>query len=78
MASTRSSNMIQLAEFELVIQAIDHPTDRRRWNGDPMASEDAGRAMHAAVDAARGVLREHGFEITHTGYGVKATEVADD
>lgn len=65
----------QIAVFELELEAVDHETDRRRWNGGPMPSRDADAALTAAVTAFRGVMREHGFDLMRTGYGVRAYEV---
>lgn len=66
----------QFAHFELEIMAVDKPTDRRRWNGGPMASEEASEALHRAVDAFRESLIADGFKICHSGYGVHATMAA--
>lgn len=67
----------QLAHFEARITALDQPTDRRRWNGDPMASEEAQYALEAAVEAFRYALKVRGFAIVHSRYGVTATEPSD-
>ena len=64
-----------LATFDLEVTVIDHPSDRRRWNGEPMPSQDADEALHDAIEAVRDVLRERGFEIARSGYGVRAKEI---
>jgi len=64
--------MDQLVVFEVKLTATDHPTERRRWNGGPMASEDAVAALNVAVEAFRTAIMEAGFEIVRTGYGVAA------
>lgn len=69
--------MDQLARFELRVTARDKPTDKRRWNGGPMASNEASVALMAGVDAFRQALAERGFEVAHMGYGVTATEAED-
>lgn len=61
-----------LVEFELVVTAIDKPTERRRWNGDPMHSREASEALWRAVDVLRDHLRVEGFAIAHVGYGARA------
>jgi hypothetical protein len=66
---------VQLAHFELVVTAHDKPTDRRRWNGEPMASKEASDALHLAVDAFNDALKRAGFDIAHLGYGVAAEKV---
>jgi hypothetical protein len=66
--------MKQYVIFEMHLTAVDKPTDRRRWNGEPMASAETGAALFDAVDAASAALAEHGFELVHTGYGVTANE----
>ena len=68
----------QLAHFEMTLVAIDKPTDRRRWNGDPMASVEASDALLAGVEAFQAELRARGFEIARTRYGVLATREAPD
>lgn len=65
---------MQIAKFELEIEVIDKPTSRRRRNGDPLASEEASQALFDAVDAASDALREHGFYVIRTSYGVTAFE----
>jgi len=65
----------QFALFELEVTALDFPTTRRRWNGQPMASEQASTTLLRAADAFTAVLREAGFEIERTGYGVRAMEI---
>lgn len=65
---------MQIAEFKINIQALDLPTDRRRWNGAPMASEEASEALAAAVDATQDILSEYGFQVVRTSYGVSAFE----
>ncbi len=67
----------RLAHFEIHLDAVDKPTDRRRWNGDPMASEEANAALWAAVDAAKAALAEHGFAVCHSGFGVLGSERLD-
>lgn len=68
----------QLAVFEVQMTVIDHPTDRRRWNGGPMASEDATEALDAAVKAFREAIVDSGFEVVRTGYGVIAQTIAQE
>lgn len=65
----------QTANFELHLVVLDKPTDRRRWNGDAMASQEAEEALYAAVKAFQQVVRDHGFEIARTGYGATATDL---
>jgi hypothetical protein len=68
----------QLAHLEVHMTVVDHPTSRRRWNGDPMASEDASEALNAAVNEFQCVVRNLGFDIVRTGYGVTASEAEPD
>lgn len=67
--------MTQLATFEVRLTAVDKPTDRRRWNGGPMASEEADAALEEAVAAFRAVVEARGFEVARVGHGVAAHEV---
>jgi hypothetical protein len=67
----------RVAHFDVRLSAIDKPTNRLRWNGEPMASDEASKALSAGVDAFQEALRRHGFEILRTGYGVTATEHDD-
>lgn len=67
--------MSQLAIFQIRLAAIDKPTDRRRWNGGPMASDEASEALHEVVDWMQAVLEERGFEVARTTYGVHAEEI---
>lgn len=69
---------MQIATFELRVQAIDHPSERRRWNGGPMASEEAAKALTEAVDAFKAVLRNYDLGVIHAGYGVTASELEED
>lgn len=64
----------QRVHFELKVDAIDMPTERRRWNGGPLASDEAQEALLAAVEAFQDTLRRRGFRLTHSGYGVYATD----
>lgn len=66
---------MQIAEFELTVQALDVPTEKRRWNGDPMASNEASTALWRAVDAFNEQLTNAGLTVVHSSYGVTATEV---
>jgi hypothetical protein len=70
--------MSQFAHFELRVVAEDTPTERRRWNGGPMASDRASEALLDAVEAFQEALRRHGFRVANSGYGVRASEVARD
>ena len=67
-----------LVHFDVHLTASDLPTDRRRWNGDPMPSREASDALHAGVEAFQAALRVRGFEVARTGYGVHATEDQPD
>jgi hypothetical protein len=66
--------MTQIATFELQMTVLDKPTTRKRWNGEPMQSEEASAALFPAVEAFRAEVERHGFVVAHTGYGVKAGE----
>lgn len=68
----------QVATFDFEVEVIDFPTTRRRWNGGPFPSDEAHAALHEVVEALQAALRERGFEIARTGYGVTATEVLTD
>jgi hypothetical protein len=61
----------QLVSFEVNLIAIDKPTDRKRWNGDPMHSEAASDALNKAVNAFQDVIRAEGFDVVNTGYGAR-------
>lgn len=61
----------QLVDFEVVVTALDKPTDRKHHTGAPMHSKEASDALRVAVEAFQGALRDAGFQIGHTGYGVK-------
>jgi hypothetical protein len=67
--------MSQIVRFEIMVAAIDRPTNRRRWNGDPMASAEADEALDAGIDALKAALVEHGFEPVRIGYGTLAEDV---
>lgn len=66
-----------LAQFEVHATALDQPTDRRRWNGDPMASKEAHDALFEGVEAFQAALRARGFTIGNTDFGVIAREPED-
>lgn len=68
--------MIRLVKLELYLAAVDHGSPRKRWNGKPMASEDASCAMVIAVEAAQAALRYEGFALARTSYGVTASEIS--
>jgi len=70
----------ELIVFELEVWALDRPSMRRRWNGDPMASPPANDALLRAVDAFTASLRHDAFQIARTGFGVRAVkpEASDD
>jgi hypothetical protein len=72
-----SQSTTQLAHFEVEVIVVDHPTERRRWNGGPMPSEDTTAALSEAVDAFKRTLIDHGFDTVRTTYGVHATEVVN-
>jgi hypothetical protein len=61
-----------IATFELRLSAIDKPTERKRWNGGPLASPEANDALRRAVKAFRASAEADGFETVHIGYGVTA------
>lgn len=75
MALLRQTYDNQVAIFEVKVTARDKPTHRRRWNGGPMASDEANDALYAAVEAFKATLREHGFDAARVGYGVSAREI---
>lgn len=65
--------------FDVRCVAVDHHEypRRYRWHGKgPMPSRDAQAALEVAVDAFKAALREQGFEVARTGYGVLAHEYA--
>lgn len=66
-----------VAIFEVTLRVQDKPTVNRRWNGDPMASDEAAQALNRAVDAFQASLRKDGFQ-GEMSYGVRATEHATD
>ena len=72
--NTDGDTRFNLAVIGVECTIVDVPTDRRRWNGDPMASKEASAAMQRAVDAFQESLRNDGFPVVHTGYGVLAEE----
>jgi hypothetical protein len=57
--------------FELELVAVDKPTERKRWTGDPMHSEEASAALFMAVDAFQAAIRNEGFDIASTSYGAR-------
>ena len=61
--------MTGLATLELRLTIIDGGEQRKRWNGDPMASREATEALTAAVKAMQETFRSQGV-LVHTGYGV--------
>lgn len=71
---TQSTEQRQFALFEVRLVALDKPTDRRRWNGGPLASKDADEALSRAVDAFRASIMGDGFTVVRTGYGVSAED----
>lgn len=74
----RDERFPQVAVFQVRVVAVDKPTDRKRWNGGPMASKEASAALKKAVDAFRASLAEEGFEAVSTGSGVSADWIRAD
>jgi hypothetical protein len=68
--------MSQVVHFQIEVTAIDKPTTRRRWNGDPMASAEASTALFDVVEVLRTALIERGFEPSTIGYGTTAERLA--
>lgn len=68
----------QFAKFEMLLTAFDVETDRRRWNGGPLASDEAHEALMAGVEAFQAAVKERGLRVVRTGYGVHAEEVPDE
>lgn len=66
--------MTQYVAFQMHLIAVDHPTDRRAWDGGLFPSHDAHKALEAAVAAFEQAVTGAGFDIVRTGYGVLARE----
>lgn len=64
----------RVAVFHVKLTAIDGSQERRAWDGRPLPSREAHAALDAGVDAFRAAVRNAGFTLVRTGYGVQAVE----